>query len=348
MDFTRGVVAPSFAHEMAIYPVSARHALEAKSATDEAELERSGLPAFERDFREFLLRSKGDALLATTRRRARAIVLARVDELRVESSLFELTSDQLTAAVGGLEHVFVDAQRIRDDTIALLERDTKRLVGIVEHDLAALWTTETESLRRRMEGTLDEMHRIEPLAIEEMLRNALCADLDDWRQNEACKISDALRETAERFVQEAHRVLVRTIDLAGEALGIELSSSPEPVELSEDGDFTYYFFEMPTILESLLPDARRHLPRKMARRLVERDLEARIPMIVDKHCGRLRYDFVRRLETSRLKLQRELDQRLAETIAGIQRGAFGLGEVPINLRQSTTQLRGLTSISRTA
>jgi small GTP-binding protein len=321
LAFTLEVVRRSLEHDVVVYPMSARQALEAKVSGDEAELERSGLPAFERDFRGFLLRAKGDVLLAATRRRARAIVLARVDELRVESSLFELTSDQLAAAVGGLERVFVDAQRTWDDMAALLERDTKGLVEIVEHDLAALWTSETESLHGRMERALDEMDRIEPVAIEELLRNALRADLDDWRREEDRKISDAFRRTALRFIREADEVLVRTIDLAGEALGIELSSRPEPVELSGDGGFTYHFFEMPTILESLLPDARRHLPRKMARRLVERGLEARIPMIVDKHCGRLRYDFVRRLEGSRLALRRELDQRLAATIAGIQRGA---------------------------
>jgi len=40
---------------------------------------------------------------------------------------------------------------------------------------------------------------------------------------------------------------------------------------------------------------------------VQQGLKVEIPRIVDQHCGRLRWDFVQRLERSRLQLERELD-----------------------------------------
>jgi hypothetical protein len=121
-------------------------------------------------------------------------------------------------------------------------------------------------------------------------------------------------------VDEADRTEHETVRLCGEILGIELASEAMPVDLSADTRFSYDLFEMPTILESILPDVRRFLPRGTARRLVERDLKRRIPELVDKHSGRLRWDFVQRVERSRHELQVALDERLEATIESLRAG----------------------------
>ena len=76
-------------------------------------------------------------------------------------------------------------------------------------------------------------------------------------------------------------------------------------------------------MESILPDVRRFLPRETARRLFLRDLGERIPPLVDKHIGRLHWDFVQRLDRSRRDLRSALDRSLEATIeslgAGIER-----------------------------
>ena len=54
-----------------------------------------------------------------------------------------------------------------------------------------------------------------------------------------------------------------------------------------------------------------------------RDLRERIPSLVDKHIGRLHWDFVQRLDRSRRDLSSALDRSLEATIeslgAGIER-----------------------------
>ncbi len=73
------------------------------------------------------------------------------------------------------------------------------------------------------------------------------------------------------------------------------------MSLAADSRFSYSFFEIPTIIDSILPDVRRFLPTETARRLVLRDMDEHIREAVDKHCGRLRYDLAQRLEQSRLE-----------------------------------------------
>jgi predicted GTPase len=64
-DFTRSVVAAAIGHEAVLYAISAKRALEAKRRKDEQALEASGLGAFERDFRAFLLHDKGGAIITS-------------------------------------------------------------------------------------------------------------------------------------------------------------------------------------------------------------------------------------------------------------------------------------------
>jgi hypothetical protein len=122
-------------------------------------------------------------------------------------------------------------------------------------------------------------------------------------------------------------------------------SEPAPVELPAEGGFSFDFFEVPTILESILPDMRRMLPRGTARRLLERDLRRRITEWVDKHSGRLRYDFVQRLDRSQRELQRTLDDRLEATIGnlrvGIERSEHDRRRTQQEARSARERLREL-------
>jgi len=93
-----------------------------------------------------------------------------------------------------------------------------------------------------------------------------------------------------------------------------------PTEVSGLPRFSYAFFEPPTILASLLPDLNKVLPRNVARRRMAKELTHRVPELVDKHCGRLRWDFVQRLDRSRLELERALDERLQLTMEGLRMG----------------------------
>jgi chromosome segregation ATPase len=49
-------------------------------------------------------------------------------------------------------------------------------------------------------------------------------------------------------------------------------------------------------------------------------MRERVPLMVDKHCGRLRWDFVQRLERSRIALERQLDERLDASVESLRLG----------------------------
>jgi tRNA U34 5-carboxymethylaminomethyl modifying GTPase MnmE/TrmE len=320
--FTHGVIADAVGHDITLYPVSARRALLARLVGDRDELEASGLPAFERDFRAFLLREKGQTILESVAGRALRLVDDERNSLNVQDRALGLPQRELEEARGRMEEVFSRARRAQRDTHALLKRETEALVSDLERDLAVLRSEEAARLLAVAEEHLSTADDVRSAAedLDELVKNWLRTAIDEWRRDEEAKLRAAFRNATARFVEEADRTERETVRLCGQILGIELASRTAPVDLSSETRFSYDLFQVPTILGSILPDVRRFLPAGTARRLIERDIRQRIPELVDKHSGRLRWDFVQRLERSRRELQLALDERLDATIEGLNTG----------------------------
>ncbi len=322
IEFTRGVIADAVGHEVRLYPVSARNALRAKLEADPRALEDSGLPAFERDFRAFLLREKGGTILESVAERARRLIADLRNSIDVEERAAALPQEDLARRVEEMERVFARAAERQDDVRALVRKERDRLVATIEADLEALRRREEDQLRRVAREFLDRAEEVRTMGseLDELVRARLRADVDRWRGAEDRRVAEAFRKATARFVQETEQIAEETVRVCGDILGIRLETGVARVELSRRTEFSYSFFEVPTILESLLPDLRRYLPRKVARKLVERDVMEAIPRLVDKHMGRLRYDFVTRLDQSVRALERELVDRLSSTVESLRAG----------------------------
>lgn len=319
--FTEGVLAHALDRRVRVYPLSARRAVEAKVDGDPAALEASGFPAFERDLRAFLLREKGRAVLRTVARRALGLCVDERNAIDVEARALALSVSELAEVRERLETVFERVRQEREDLRPLLEAETRRLTAALEEELDELATRTEARLREEVRGFV-EAHpgRPDREALRQLTEEVLRDEIDRFRLAEERTLADRFRATTARFVERTGSLIAETVALCGTILGVELSTSPLEVGLAGTSRFNYSFFEVPTIVESILPDVRRLLPTEAARRLVLRDMDDRIRETVDKHRGRLRYDLTQRLERSRLELERALDARLREAVEAIRRG----------------------------
>lgn len=313
--FTRRVVGEALEQEVDLYQVSARVALDALGSADTSSLEASGLPGFASELATFLARDRFETLAVSARNRAAGLVTDEMNAIASEERALDMTSEELTGRTRELERVFEEARRARDDLGALLERDAHHTIAVVEADLEDLKLEATGELLAHVDGLLDQEHDLRHIApeLEEALRERLRATIDSWRVREDRSVGSLLHATTERFGGQSETLMAETVKLAGEALGVELSARAIAAELPEASGFSYHFLRLPTVVESLVPDLRGYLPRRLARRVLQEDFRERIPPLVDKHCGRLRYDYVRRIDEARRALIRTLDDRLTTT-----------------------------------
>jgi GTPase SAR1 family protein len=322
LGFTEQVLTRTLGRDVMVYPVSARSALEAKLENDPVRLRESGLAGFELDFHEFLLRDKGRTVLTSAKDRALRVVADLRNSVDIEERTEQLSERDLADRLQQLETVFDRARAWSGDLAVLLKKETDALLKVVEEDLARLRSAEEIALSRLATSALAETEDLRTAAtwLDGLLKSRLRTDLESWRRGEERKIAEAFRRATDRFIDVAERTVAETIRLSGDILGIRLADGSERLELAGESRFTYAFFEAPTILESILPDLRGYLPKTMARRLLLRDVASRIPRLVDKHCGRLRWDFSQRLDGSRITLERELTGRVSDVIESLTSG----------------------------
>jgi GTPase SAR1 family protein len=321
-EFTRQVVEEAIGREVALYPLSARQALAAKLTGDPSALEASGFAAFERDFRQFLLRDKGEVILASVAGQARKLALDELNSIEVEERSLAVPQEELARSARDMEGVFAEAMSSRDDIRTLLRKAVQQVLRTVEDDLAAFRERESPRLLQEAEAFLDEREDLRSLGAEldEFVQETIRGRVERWRADQERRVAAQFQESTARFVDETNRLVERTVRLCAELLDLELASVAAPSGISPETRFTFAFSEIPTLLESLLPDVRGFLPRKAARKLFLKDLRGRVPMLVDKHCGRLRWDFQQRLGRSRVALERDLDGRLEATIESLRLG----------------------------
>jgi GTPase SAR1 family protein len=322
LAFTEQVLSRTFVRDVMVYPVSARSALEAKLEDDPERLRESGLAGFELDFHDFLLRDKGRTVLVSATDRARRVIADLRNSVDIEERTEQLSETDMAVRLEQMEAVFERARSWGGDLTVLLKKETDALLQVVEEDLARLRSTEEIALSRLATSALGETEDLRTAAtwLDGLLKSRLRTDLESWRRREERKIAEAFQRATDRFTDDTERTVAETIRLCGEILGIGLTEGSERIELAGESRFTYAFFEAPTILESILPDLRGYLPKTMARKMLLRQVADRIPRLVDKHCGRLRWDFLQRLDGSRTTLERALTERVNDLIDSLTSG----------------------------
>ncbi len=234
--FTHRVIEEAVGQDVVVYPLSARRALRAKLAGDDRELEASGLPAFERDFRTFLLDEKGRAILASVAGRALRLVDDERNALEVQERALDLPVQELEEARRRMQEVFAQARSRQRDMHALLDQEAEALVSRLEQDLEQLRSEEETRLTSAVEEHVASLEDVRRIARDDegfvFLREALRTDIGHWRGLEEQTLSAAFRDATARFVEEADGTERETVRLCGEILGIQLVSEGHLVELS--------------------------------------------------------------------------------------------------------------------
>lgn len=323
LSFTRAVVSQALDAAVPLHALSARQALQARLAGDGRALEASGFAAFRHELRTFLLAHRGHALLVSLAAQARRVVRDELNSLRVEEFGLSLPAEEFRRRAEAMEQLLRQVSRAREDLQVLLDRETRRLVDLLDEDLRALAARARPALLAEAERFLHD-HPDPARAraeLRELVRERLRAMLEDWRRREERRVGEASRASAARFVEEANALLERTVALCAGVLQADLGTVATPPPLPEGSRFTYAFFEPPSILESVLPDVGRFLPRAVARRRLLQAAREEVPLLVDKHAGRLRWDFVQRVEAGARSLLRDVDDRLRGALEGLRLGA---------------------------
>ena len=88
--------------------------------------------------------------------------------------------------------------------------------------------------------------------------------------------------------------------------------------LSRKSDFYFMLKDDPVGLELVQLAVTSALPSFVARKMILKNMKGAVAELLDRHCGRVRYDLVNRVTRTMKDFQNSLNEKIDSTLAGIR------------------------------
>jgi ribosome biogenesis GTPase A len=322
LEFTAQVLQADLAREQVnIFPVSAKLALEGKHNGHPELLEVSRLPQFENHLRQFLYQEKGRVLLISCVNAALKALTDSSVSFQVERQAGQLSLHDLEEKVARFEKELQGLQQEREFSLMLLDGRLKAAINAVDEDLQAFQRETGVSLQRRVEAAFKEKSR-QSVDLRGDMEAFLFQSLRDlftlWRRQEVEKLSAKLTDLHQEFAGRINAILARLTQATARIFAFSLRGLSAEEALLEKSQFSFKFKEEPVGLEILQETVTGLLPRALTKGLLLKKLLENVTELVDKHCGRLRYDFHRRLTDLGRELRQEWLGKIDDTTQSIR------------------------------
>lgn len=344
LDFTKEVLRQDLAtEEIKIFPVSAKQALDGKTNGHPELLIASQLPAFEEHLRHFLYQEKGRVLLLACVNGALKALTDSTLALKVERQASTMSLQELEEKIRRFNLEINTLEKEREFSLLLLDGRLKAAQEEVEQDLAAFQKATLDRLSREVQAVFDQKSRLGGDLRQEMekfLFEALRDVFTLWRRQEIAKLADRLDQTHQEFVGRINAILERLAQVTAKIFAFSLRGFTAQEAFAAKTDFWFKFKDEPVGLEILQMTITSLLPRALTKGMLLKKLLENLQELVDKHCGRLRYDFRQRLQELARDYRQVWLAQIDETIGSIRQALERARQQKQQSEQSTAQRLG--------
>ncbi|MGC9966185.1 MAG: dynamin family protein [Syntrophobacteraceae bacterium] len=308
-----------------IYPLSARWALEGKKAGDDLLLGRSLLPEFEKQLLDFLAREKGRVFLQSVVSNLLKLISDETISFQLEQEAIKLPLQELTTKIGRFEQEMKVVEKDREDNQFLLKGHLGKILAGLDEEISGFKREKLPALPKELEEEYLKLVNCGGGGLRENLEQFVSDRIRDtfnpWRQQLAEKISSRLEDAHGEFARKINEIIERILTLTGDIFELKLKPFTSVEGLSKKSDFYFMLKDDPVGLELVQLAVTSALPSFIAKKMILKNMKASVAELLDRHCGRVRYDLVNRITRTMKDFQNSLNEKIDYTLTGI-RGSF--------------------------
>ncbi|RMG73624.1 MAG: hypothetical protein D6710_03050, partial [Nitrospirae bacterium] len=306
-----------------LYPVSAKLCLEGKLTGDEEKLKRSNMPRFEERLRRFLVEEKGFILIRSVANNLLRVVSEA--ELRTDLQLKSLLTplEDIQKRLDAFEEKEREIVSEKRDFEILLEGETKRIIDeVLDPDLQSVKKELSERMLAEYEEVYQKNRNLPPSklrkTLEQFIRQSLSEYYAVFRKNEDTRVSMAFEKVAERFQKKINQIVDELLTYSSELFDIPFERFNAEALWSMESSFYFKFKDEPLMIEMLGEALTSLMPRFLSNKIIYKNMKNYLLEMIERQAGRIRWDFVDRLQKSRLEFRWQMLGRIDETIKGIK------------------------------
>jgi hypothetical protein len=229
----------------------------------------------------------------------------------------------LVAKAETFERHLEEVERARFEDKAVLRAQVSRIVA--EHIDARLEAFQAQALprlRAELAAYARRPHRMTPLRFKEALRTHAMAlikeALQAWEGAEEEALREAVKGALRRFTEGTNALLGRIGSDCRALFGVTFDLFVPEEELPADTRFYHGDWFVADGMELALGAAMSFLPLPLVRHRILAETLRGMAEKLNMECGRLRYDFVRRVEARVQEFTASMDDHLARAIGEIR------------------------------
>jgi hypothetical protein len=308
--FVRRRLADVLGEEPELYPLSARTG----EGIERLRHRLEQLAASERE--QVLAGSVGTLAAAFATEALRAIAF--------EAHAVELPLVELERRLADFRERAATLGRTREEAAELLVQAARRLVReAVDEPLLSLARREGSETVASLRTFAAEQHGAAPRLLAGRLGDWIDRTVSDRFTRLAAeyeeRLADELANLHERYAARVEAILDELDEAVAQAFGARVGRLGSRVSLRRPSRFTFKLHEPEREpLDQLASAAAASLPGLLGRRLVLRQAEERLLLLLNRHAGRLRSDLAARIEESIREYARELGSTVQEAVAAVE------------------------------
>ncbi len=321
-----------------IFPLSAREALNGKLLEDQEKLDKSGLLPFENALDEFLMNEKGNVLLDMAISKAQNVISQEILFTQIKQKSLHTPLEELEEKRKALQNMFSKINQERSDSAYLLNGEVQTLINeVLEADLENLKREKTAWLINDMKNAYKvnqtKGNRKFAQALDEYLSLQIKDIFNQWRSQEEKVIKTHLEKILQRFTNQVNIIIDHILSFSSELFNVPVDALIERESLTLETGFQFRLYDIVDDISITIDFLTNLLPKSLAHRLIFRQACKRAVMFVDQHCGRLRYDYINRIE----KTVRDYKYILDQSVDIIMNNINSLLQTTQDIRQKTTE-----------
>lgn len=348
MEFTQSILCKALGcEEVTLHPLSARWALEAKQDNDPEKLERSFLPDFEDQLRSFLLHEKGVVLLQSANQSLLRLVAGETVTLQLEQEATKIPLKELNEKITEFEKEMAGITKDKEHHGYLLQGRMGKITQKLDDEIRTFKQNSLPALHEALEK--EYLHRVEEggnlgEALEQFVFDNIREIFTPWRLQVTEMIAADLEEAHHELAMRTNRVIERILELTSDLFHLPLKPFTAVEPLSQKSRFYFLLKDDPVGLELIQLAVTSSLPRFLVKKMILNNMKTAVSELVDRHCGRVRYDLIQRVQNTVKEFHRTLTERIDQTLEGIRRA---LGKAVAMKQQSQAEMeQGLSKLSQ--
>jgi GTP-binding protein EngB required for normal cell division len=324
LSFTTEILQEDLKHSVKVWPISARLALEGRLNADSDKLNRSGLPPFEDHLRQFLHKEKGKAFLQAMTASLMRYVSDESMAWKLEQEAAKLGIEELRSKIAKFEEFVRQTEKERDEHRFILTGQIRKMHEGLDRDLEALkrervipLLTVIENHFRSKSQSSSNGRGIES-ELEELLYQEILDTFSVFRDEAARKLSDSLEAIYMDLAERTNRTILGIVNLAASLFKVDLKPFTSVEKLTGKSDFYFLLKDDPDAIALIRLGFRSAMPRFITRGLILKRIKSMAQEIFERHCGRVRYDMIKRIDETTRKFQKSLSEKTELTLSTIR------------------------------